>query len=114
MISSATMGGWTVARPPCFVVSEKVPDRELGESLVEAADACEYLNVPASDEVREKWKSEVLAAVGVRDWGSLERGSKLVGVERELTRWTISPYLRRRAGGWLPPIDPSAPATRVH
>lgn len=113
MIVASAKANLTHARPPVFIVPASAPDSELGSALISAADASTILDVWPSKDLAEHWKREVLAEVGIKDWSTLERGAKLVGVERGEQAWTFTPMRRRRGGGWVRwRTDDDLPVTR--
>lgn len=55
----------------------------------------------------------MLSAVGVKDWQTLERGAKLMGVTRIDGAWKFKPLRRDRRGAWVRWTgDDHVPATR--
>jgi hypothetical protein len=114
VIISAAKGNLTHDRPPVFIVSATAPDVDVGATLIVASEAYKVLDVWPSDDVVQQWKQEVLSAVGVKDWATLERGAKLVHVERGDQAWTFTPMRKRRGGGWVRrTTDDDLPATRT-
>lgn len=102
LISGAESDGLYLLRPPCLVVAESAGDDELGAAVRAAADRFEAIDSTErpSDATSHGWEREILDTIGVKDWGTLERGAKRVDIEPGDFAWRIVPLRRHRRGGW--------------
>ena len=100
VISSADADVW-FAKPPCYVISDAAADEELGEAVVAAAQAVWVSAPQPSDDERDAWQREILGAVGVKDWATLERNARLAHIDLDADGWQIRRLRRFRGGGWV-------------